>query len=303
MNINNLTIYDSHFTGTDSTAIFEAWPIPGGYVTINNLNIIDSDINFRNGIRFMPLGAAGVFSITDLTLSNVTLNTDTSLIRVALATSLSITDVEFSGISPTSLSDDSTSVLAVDSYIADGSGTFEISNMTGYNSSISMLTVNSIIAPANTSQSLLISEVAYRDSVIQFPQDLIRFTRVEIETDFSVIIENLNMENIEFERYGNTLMLAHHNLVPIQISGVNFTNLVGSSLHIESNNRVNSIKTMVNIDNMYANSCHGGTRSLINSYTGGQLEVRDSSFTNIDTFESGSIINGRFQDSTVDFYN
>ena len=31
--------------------------------------------------------------------------------------------------------------------------------------------------------------------------------------------------------------------------------------------------------------------------------ISDSSFTNIDTFESGAIINGRFQDSTVDVYN
>ena len=187
-------------------------------------------------------------------MSNVTLNTGTSLIDIIFATSLSITDVEFSGITQTSLSDDSISVFTIDSYIADGSGTFAISNMTGYNSSVSMLTINSIVAPDNTSQSLEISDVTYRDSVIEFPQDLIRLTRVEIDTDFSINIENLNMENIEFERYGNTLMLAHHNLVPIQMSGVYFTNLVGSSLHIESSNLVNSIKTMVNIENMQVDS-------------------------------------------------
>ena len=254
MNINNLTIYDSHFTGTDPTAIFEIYPLPGGSTTINNLNIVDSDINYRSSIRFTPIGDTGELSIYDVTMSNVTLNTGTSLIDIIFATSLSITDVEFSGITQTSLSDDSISVFTIDSYIADGSGTFAISNMTGYNSSVSMLTINSIVAPDNTSQSLEISDVTYRDSVIEFPQDLIRLTRVEIDTDFSINIENLNMENIEFERYGNTLMLAHHNLVPIQMSGVYFTNLVGSSLHIESSNLVNSIKTMVNIENMQVDS-------------------------------------------------
>ena len=194
-------------------------------------------------------------------------------------------------------------MLNVDTYVADGSRTFTISNMTGYNSSVSMLTINRISAPDNTSQSFEISDITYRDSVIEYSQDLIRFTRVEIDTDFSINIENVNMLNIDFERYGNTFMLAYHNLIAVEMLNITMTNMVGSSLEVESNNLVNPIKTMVNIENMQADTCHGGARSLINSYTGAQVQVHDSLFTNIDTFESGAIINGRYQDSTTDFYN
>ena len=145
-------------------------------------------------------------------------------------------------------------MIYVDAIDASSNNNFTISDITIDQSTVSFLQLRTIVNYENTTQSLIVDNIQYTDSYIEFAQDLVVFKNIEMVSDFQIIMSNIIMNNITFVRGGNLLLLQQQTSTPLQIINSHFENIYGGSIHIESGNLANSdISTEVVLTNMTAN--------------------------------------------------
>ena len=301
--LNNVTVMNNDNSGTGTNAIFHLFTYDQGRIEVNDFKVVDSKLGFRSAFHFSPQNN-GYLSFTNSSFTNVTLKTDASLIQTKTLLGLNIENCRFEDVKQVSASDTSNVMIKLGSLNTDTTGSFRVSNITAKQSTMQLLETSRISITSNSSKSMIMSNINYFDSVFEFPQDLIIFGNIESDSDFGVIIEDVTMYNLTFDRLGALFKLQHQTAVPLKISNSKFNNIYGSSIHLESANIENTnIMTMVEITNITAYDISGGTNSLFVNKEGGHLVVRDSTFKSIENIENGAVINGNFQNSQSMFYN
>ena len=217
---------------------------------------------------------------------------------------LNIDGVTFEDVDQVSASDTSTVMIRVGTLNTNTTGNFMISNISAERSTIPMFEMGSLQEISNTSRSIRLSNISYTNSVLDFPQDLLIFDRVETNSDFELVISDVTMYNLTFTRFGNLLRLQHQTAVSMKISNCQFNDIYGGGILIESSNIENTnVRTVVEMNDITAYDISGGTNSFIVNREGGDLTVTDSTFTHIDNIENGAVINGNFQNSKSMFHN
>ena len=179
-----------------------------------------------------------------------------------------------------------------------------ISNTFVQQSSVGLIELSQIESSDPLSVNFTISNLTYADSYIEFSQDLVSFTSIETSNDFRIMLSDINMRNITFERTGNLLNLRHQTQTTLSIAGANFNNLSGAQISIKSSNLQNSdLLAKVTATNINATSITGSSNSLFSIEEGGVLNIHDSSFSNIDNTESGAVLNAGYQNSVTEVRN
>ena len=145
-------------------------------------------------------------------------------------------------------------MIYVDAIDASSNNNFTISDISIDQSTVSFLQLRTIVNYENTTQSLIVDNIQYTDSYIEFAQDLVVFKNIEMVSDFQIIMSNIIMNNITFVRGGNLLLLQQQTSTPLQIINSHFEHIYGGSIHIESGNLANTdISTEVVLTNMTVN--------------------------------------------------
>ena len=217
---------------------------------------------------------------------------------------LMISDVNFSYVKQVSAGDTSNTMIRLGTLDTNTTSSFVVSDIQAEQSKISIIEMGSVIETSNSSKSLQLSGIRYIDSVFEFSQALVVFGSIDIDTDFKIIIDDVKMQNLTFDRFGSMIVFEHQILIPIRMSNCQFSDIYGGNIYLESSNIENTaIKTSVEIINITASRMSGGTNSLFIIKEGGLLTVNDSTFTHIENFENGAVVNANFRNSESMFYN
>lgn len=155
------------------------------------------------------------------------------------------------------------------------------------------------ISNSNTSPLvILINNLKYSDSILKSVKSLIVTKNLVWNGPFTLVFENWTFNNISFENKGYIFDFSHHLTQPIVIQNSNFTNLSAALIKIEANNKEETtLKTMVLIENTPFSEINSRYNSFININEGGILEVNNSTFTNLMTYEEGAVLNAGSQKS------
>ena len=301
--LNNVTIINNDNSGSGTDAIFHLFTYDQSHIEVNDFRVVDSNLGFRSAFYYFPVDN-GYLSFMNSSFTNVTLNTGANLIQTETLLELKVENITFDDVKQVSTSDTSNAMLKFGTLNTTTTGSFSVSDITAQQSTVPLFDMASLIVTSNTSKSITLSNIKYIDSVFEFPQDLIIFGNIETDSDFEMIIEEVMMYNLTFNRFGKLFRLGHQTAVPLKISNCQFNDIYGSSVYLESANRENlSSKTLVEMTNITAYDISGGTNSFFVNKEGGHLTVRDSTFKSIENFENGAVINGNFQNSESMFYN
>ena len=114
--------------------------------------------------------------------------------------------------------------------------------------------VNTLVNYEHPDQSLLVDNIQYIDSYIDFSQGLVVLKNIEMISDFKIIMSNLTMSNITFERGGNIMLFQQQISTPLQIMNSHFEHIYGGSIYLESGNLTNTdISNEIILTNVTAN--------------------------------------------------
>ena len=276
----------------------------GGNVSISNFNVLNSDLRSKHAIEYWLRSGTGSMTIENVYVNNVTLDTDATVIKTQSQKSFSMKNSTFINVNPRVSSDNSPKLLELSSISLNDQENFLISDTYVEESSVGLIELSQIESSAPLSVDFTISNLTYVDSLIEFPQDLVSFINIETSNDFRIILSDISMSNITFERTGNLLRLGHQTQTILSIINANFYDLSGAQVSIKSSNLQNSdLKTKVIATNINATSSSSTSSSLINIQEGGELMISDSYFSSIDNTESGAVLNAGYQNSVTEVRN
>ena len=301
--MNNITINNNDISSNDPTGIIYLNTFGGGLITLSNITIMNSDIGAKHAFEYR-ISQTGSMIIEDVYANNVTLGTDTKLVKTQQLTSLTMTNCVFSQIHPHDQGDSSTKIIDLSSIYLIDQMSYIISSINVEQSTVGFIALSGIDSQESLSTNFIISNFTYIDSYIQFPIELISFTNIETDNDFQISMSDINIHNITFLRSGSLLKLGHQTSTTLTITNAYFSNLVGAQIAIKSSNLQNTqLMSKVKMINITATYLSGGSVSFISIDEGGQLYIDDSSFTNIDNTERGAVLNAGYRNSITEVRN
>ena len=123
----------------------------------------------------------------------------------------------FSNIYPSDSSDSSPKIIELGSIALVDQSNYAIMNTHIEQSKIGLFELLNIDSSETLSASFSISNLTYINSYFEFSQDLVSFKNIEASNNFSIKLNDLNMQNITFVRTGNLLVLSHQTSNTLEI--------------------------------------------------------------------------------------
>ena len=166
-----------------------------------------------------------------------------------------------------------------------------INNVSITHSNISFIQFGAILNTPPTTKFLYLSNFSYSNSYINANNKLISTEGIEVDGDFNIVMSAITFNNVSFDTVGTLISFGHQLPNSVQVIGLVMTNIVAGILHVQSTNQqLTDLLTFVLIQNSVFDSINDQFSSLIIVEQGGRLNVTNSSFTNIYTFEEGAVV-------------
>ena len=299
--MDNITINNNDISSSDPTGFFRT--MNGGSIEQSNITIKNSNIGAKHVFEYCQ-SSAGKIKIQDVYVNNVTLGTNTKIFKTQSLTSFEMRNSTFSNVHPSYSGDSSPKLIELRSIALAEQSNYFIMDTHIEQSTLPLLGLSNIESSVALSTSFTISNLTYVDSYFKFSQDLVSFTNIETSNNFSITLNNLNMQNITFVRTGNLMVLSHQTNSTLEINNAYFKNINGAQILIQSTNLQNTnLLTRVSMINITASSMSGASNSFITINEGGVLHLSDSFFTHIDNTERGAVLNAGYQNSQTEIHN
>ena len=179
-----------------------------------------------------------------------------------------------------------------------------ISNINVTNSSSTLIKFGNFINPTSTTPNVLVENINYLDSEISTSINLIDTENIFTNGIVNIIFNRLNFRMIRFINNGNLFSLKHNMPQSILISNSTFINLTSTLITVDSSGS-NNVALITNsiFRNWIFDQINDEYSSLINVNNKAVLEITDSSFSNIYTYEEGAVLYAGFEKTNVSLSN
>lgn len=163
----------------------------------------------------------------------------------------------------------------------------------------------------NSKQTDLVSQViTIRDSVIkdlnyEFFDDIFVTTNVQASVPFSLVLESLTFENINFVRGGNLMLLGHQQDDFAEINHCVFNNITNAGISVVSylTGIADTSKTKVKMTNVTTNTFQADTTRFLVLGDGAQVEMHDSTMRTISSERTGAVVFAGPSRASMEIFN
>ena len=300
--MDNITVNNNDISNINPTGIFFG-ELNGGSVELSNIFVTNSNIGAKHVFEYRQ-SSTGTIKMENVHVENVTLGTDTKILKAQSLTSFEMNNCSFSNVHPSDSGDSSPKFIELGSLVLVDQSSYTITDTYFEQSTVGLIELSNIESSDALSASFTLNNLTYVDSYFEFSQDLVSFTGIETSNNFSITLNDFNIQNITFVRTGNLMVLGHQTSTTLEVTNAYFQNVKGAQILIESSNLQNSdLLTKVSMTNMTASSISGSSNSLITVNEGGRLHLSDSTFSLIDNTERGAVLNAGYQNSQTEVHN
>ena len=289
-------------TGDNSQNLIYALLRETSELTLNNIIISNSKVNSQKMI-FCNTFILN-FILTNSIFKNITVTSGVSLINVDSSTIFKFDNVTFSEVHGNSSNSISSYWVLLTNFDLSGNRNSTITNIKISNSLIGFLFFNSISNSPPDTRLLLIKNVEYLNWNFLSKYDLIVFGGIVTSENFQIQLSNISFQNMSFYFGGNLIYFESQMVNQIVMSDSYATNVTGGSILIEAFNKNNLVlPASVRLINFTTNEINALYSSFILINEGGYLDILNSNFQNVMSYESGSVISAGYQKSTTNIYN
>ena len=198
----------------------------------------------------------------------------------------------------------SNSILSINKVDLSLNMNSQLSNLQISNSSATIIIFGNFINPTASVQTILVENITVFDSEISSNIDLITTERISSTASVNMIFNNFKFSGIKFANKGNLLLLKHNMPQEIIISNLILTNLTSSLITAESTGSDGTISVMHSkLVNWIFDQINNQFNSLINTNNKAAIEITNSSFSNIYSYEEGAILFAGQDKTSVTFSN
>ena len=170
----------------------------------------------------------------------------------------------------------------------------QLQDINVYDSTIALIHIGILAGTPIINNSITIADTVISDCKIPSQIDIISIGNLQSVYEFGIVFQNLT--NIDFELGGNLIKYSHLLTNSFELTDCNFSNITGGRINIESFTAdTNGLTTKVLMTNIDADNINSEYGSFIELLTGADLNIVNSSFTNIDSYEQGSVIFASFE--------
>ena len=301
--INGITIF--HFTlwisvtiqnmvldnNTLITSNTELVRITGMGAPVTLLNTSISNSNFFKSSAIHLRNNFGQITITKLLWENVTTHVDSSIIDIDLATILQASNLSFTNISSYDFDSSNNYMISIVSIDLAASYPSLLQNITVQNSSIGVLKIQNFRGSFSGNNMFVIQDVHILECQVPNNIDLIILNSLSTDDPYAMIFQNLIFYNIEFLKGAHLFNFRHLLSVPVQIINSTLRSISGAKIRVGSfTTKIGNLSTAIQLINITGDNINPKFNSFIELYTGAELCISDSSFTNINSYEEGSVL-------------
>ena len=290
----NVTHQNVNGTGTSQEYFIMMSLNDNGVVQLESVNFYNCDLGVQPGMHFD--GSVKSLVLKNSIFSSVKVGSRNYLFDASLLGTIEITNWTFSSISSSTSTDNNNLIFNIRSINLANALNSTINNIS-VQSSISFLEFNSLTGSLTSPLTFAISNIAFSNWSIANSISIISFGNLETSEDITYTFQNITFNNIWFSNKGD-LMKFQHQFVKNQIyvSSSTFTNIFGGDIYVEAGNKNNlSIPTKVSLQNCIFSNINTAYNSLILVYEGGDVEIDSSTFNNISSYQSGSVVFAGYQ--------
>ena len=266
----------------------------GGSAYIDSLSFFDSYTGYQVGIYIEE--SINHLVIKNSYFNNLKLASGNSLINTGTFNDLQIINTTFSNIQNQNLDDDDNYMIVIDTINLGSAENSIIKNISVQSSSIAFINFNSIVGTTSTPMSFTLQDIYYSNWYFAIHRNLIQFGNLESTENIQFLINNIQFNNIIFNKQGNMLVLMQQLKQKMLLQNSNFTNIQSGYIHIEASNKQNiNILTEIQIVNSSFSLIDAEYGSLLTLNEGGRLEIIDWYFEQISCWEEGAILHAGYR--------
>ena len=144
----------------------------------------------------------------------------------------------------------------------------------------------------------------FSDSYFDEDNSIIWFQKLDLNTDFTILLQNITMTNISFPINGRIFNFQQQLSNSIEIKNLTISDSVNSQINIEASNiQLLSLPTKVSISSMNINNIDWGFSSFIMLNGNGILNITDSTIQYIHSYDNGAILRAIASNAIASVYN
>ena len=300
--IDGLYIDNVVATGDNSQNLIYALFTETSELILNNIVISNSEINYQKLIYLDTFIQS--FILTNSIFKNITVTSGISLINIDSSITLNFNNITFSDVHGDSSNSVNSYGVLLTNLDLSGDQNSTISNIKMSNSLIGFLCFYSISNSPPDTRLLSIDNVEYLNWNFLSKYDLIVFGGIVTSENFQIQLSNIIFQNVSFYFGGNLIYFESQMANQIVMSDSYATNVTGGSILIKAFDKNNlALPASVKLINFTTNEINALYSSFILINEGGYLDILNSNFQNVMSYESGSVISAGYQKSTTNIYN
>ena len=152
---------------------------------------------------------------------------------------------------------------------------------------------NILTVTGNLSDNNLLSiqDIHITDWQVENKTDMIAVSTVTTYDPYAILFSNMTFNDIEFVLGGNLLNFEYLLGIPVKIVDSHFKNIVGGKINVKSfTTNITNLSENLAMSNINVDNVNAQFDSFITLQTGAVVSISDSSFTNINCYEEGSVL-------------
>ena len=115
---------------------------------------------------------------------------------------------------------------------------------------------------------------------------------------------NSLLNNLVFQKFGNVILLTHNSITPVLIQAVTFSNIYGAGITLEPQDIFTTTNPLsLTISQSTFKDCTPYVSGFIDVYENSVLTIDTSTFTNLFSIGSGSVILGNYKQNLITIRN
>ena len=261
----------------------------GSVVAMTDILITNIDLFSKPAVYFKDYYRQ--VTIFDVNVDNVTTDTDGSIINIQQATILQASQLSFTNIH--SYSSDSTNNYMMEIVSMDLSATYPstLQNISVSDFTTGVLKIQTLTGNLSDNNMLLIQDFTISDSNLTNSIDLITLKSLMTHESYSIVFSNMVFQNLNFLQGANLLNFEHLTSNPVELKDSKFFDIEGGKINVQSfTSNLANLSTSLTMTNITVDYINSQFDSFITLQTGAIVSISDSSFTNTNCYEEGSVL-------------
>jgi hypothetical protein len=184
----------------------------------------ESSFTSIDGIIYATSSTNSTFSLNNLTVRDIYINGETSIIKIGAISRLYFEGITVKNTIPLNLGDENT-LIDLNEISSTSDSFYSISSINISQSEITMIRIDNTYQSKFINQTIIVSNVLYRNTFFEFAKDLLVTASVKSSNTFMVEFKNISFADLNFKKGGNLMLLQHQSPNQFTFEGLTITNV------------------------------------------------------------------------------